>query len=166
MSTQVGQFKQGLLHVPLTLAGIVLAGTLPRLGLGLDGVPEGLKNLDVLVVLGQFLLSHLDGGHEPAVRTRLEVELDVVLIKFSEFRSAQFGTNFLLTYYNTWCCRRKRRPCTRPPAPLQSGAPDPPSSAITYEGRPPRIPPDLGPKHLLLLEQGFIVVLLARHTTQ
>jgi hypothetical protein len=117
ISTQVGRFNLRLLHLPLTPVRLLLAQALPALRLYLHGASQGLKNLHVLVILGQFFLSHLNGSHEPAVGTRLKVELDVMLIKFSEFRSAQFGTNFLITYYSTWCCRRRRRQCTPPPAP-------------------------------------------------
>lgn len=61
---------------------------------GFEGVPEFLEDFDVLVVLVEFFLGHLDGGHEFAVRACLLVELGVMVIKLPEFRGAQLRTSF------------------------------------------------------------------------
>lgn len=132
--------------------------------LGLEGVAEFLEDLDVLVVLFEFLFGLLDGEHKFAVGTRLLVALGVTIIKLPEFRSAQFGTDFLLTYYNTVCCRRRKRPCTAAPPPAKSGAPCPPKSDSTNEGRPPGVPADLRPQHLLLLVDCLLLLFPARHS--
>jgi hypothetical protein len=79
------------------------------------------------------------------VRTCLLVALSVTIIKLPEFRSAQFGTDFLLTYYNTVCCPRRKRQCNAPLHPGKSGAPCRPISAQSYESRPPGVPTDLCP---------------------
>jgi len=147
----------------LALSRITSVERFAPLRLGLYEISQGLENLNILIILSKFFFCHLNGGHKFAVRACFEIELDIMLIKFSEFRSAQFGTNFLLTYYNTWCCRQRKRRYTTPLVPWWWDEPYQPEWAETYECRPPRIPSDFGPKNLFLLKKSLGVVLFTCH---
>jgi hypothetical protein len=122
----------------------------PSIGI-LQVVSKLLKYLDVLVVLLQFILGHLYGGHESSVSACPLVVLRVVIIKLPELGRAQSRTSVLIANYPTKCSLRRRRQCTRTTSLIRKGAPCQPGLMHAYKGWPPRVPSDLGPQHFFFL---------------
>jgi len=93
------------------------------------------------------------------------VKLGIIFIKLPEFRRAQFGTSFLIANYDTEYCLRRRKQYTLSPSRGRGDGSYRPTSTQSYKGWPPRIPTNLGPKHLLFLVEHFLLFVSATHQT-
>lgn len=91
------------------------------------------------------------------------VKLGVKFIKLPEFRRAQFRTSFLIANYDTEYYHQKRRQYILITFLWLVDVLCRPTFMTHYESRPPRIAPDLGPKHFLLFIYHLVLFRSAAH---